>query len=259
MTHYAAYLIDLDGTIYRGQEQIPAAQRFIQRLQDQHQEFAFLTNNTTKTPEQVVANLAQNHQIKVQPEQIITPSLATAHYLQEQSLEPLGEKSCYIIGERGLKQALGDTGLKYNEFDPDYVVVGLDSDVTYHKFELATLAIKRGARFIGTNADTNLPNERGLVPGAGSLVSLVETTTQQRATYIGKPEREIADYALNLKGWDRARTAIIGDNYHTDIQCGFKAGLDTILVYTGVSTPAEVQQMPTQPTYEIASLDDWNL
>ncbi len=97
----------------------------------------------------------------------------------------------YIIGELGLKQALLDTGLRLNEVDPDYVVVGLDYDVTYHKFELATLAIKRGAKFIGTNADTNLPNERGLVPGAGSLIALVERSTQQRAFTLANRSRRL--------------------------------------------------------------------
>ncbi|UQS83874.1 TIGR01457 family HAD-type hydrolase [Bombilactobacillus thymidiniphilus] len=254
MKHYQSYLIDLDGTIYLGKDKIPAASSFITQLQTQKIPFAFLTNNSTKTPQQVVANLAMNHDIKVEPQQIITPSDATAEFIKQQNA-----KSCYVIGEQGLKTAIYNQGIEYNEINPDFVVVGLDTDVTYHKFEVATLAIKRGSKFIGTNADTNLPNERGLVPGAGSVISMVETATQQKAIYIGKPERFIADYALEKLHWQRSTTAIIGDNYHTDIECGLNASIDTILVYTGVSTKEQVAQFKQQPTYQIDSLHEWSL
>ena len=258
MQNYQGYLIDLDGTIYHGRQPIAAAQRFIKRLQANNIPFIFLTNNTTKTPQQVVDNLDQNHQIQVTADQIITPSLATANYLREQSSD-IRQKSCFVIGQLGLQSAIFKTGIQYNEINPDYVVVGLDFDVTYHKFEVATLYIKRGAQYIVTNSDTNLPNERGLVPGAGSLVSLVATATQQQPVYIGKPESIIANYALKITGWSKKQVAIIGDNYNTDIRCGLNAGIDTILVYTGVSTPEQVAQETSQPTYQINSLDEWDV
>lgn len=254
---YQGYLIDLDGTMYRGRQKIAAAARFITRLQQQQIPFAFLSNNTTKTPQQVADNLRDNHQIMVTPQQIITPAAASADYIQQHQLS--AANTCFMIGEWGLKSALFQAGIQYSEVNPDYVVVGLDTDLTYHKLEVATLAIKNGAQFIGTNADTNLPNERGLVPGAGSIVSFVETSTQQKAIYIGKPERTIADFALKQLGWQRQQVAIIGDNYHTDIECGFNSGLDTILVYTGVSTPAQVAQFARKPTYQITSLDEWRV
>lgn len=97
MQNYQGYLIDLDGTIYHGRQPIAAAQRFIKRLQANNIPFIFLTNNTTKTPQQVVDNLDQNHQIQVTADQIITPSLATANYLREQSSD-IRQKSCFVIG-----------------------------------------------------------------------------------------------------------------------------------------------------------------
>ncbi len=256
---YKGYMIDLDGTIYRGKERIPAAKDFFERLQAAQIPFLFLTNNTTKSPEDVVKNLAENHDIHVQPAQVYTPALATAAYLTDLNHGDVTGKSIYIIGELGLKQALLDTGLRLNEVDPDYVVVGLDYDVTYHKFELATLAIKRGAKFIGTNADTNLPNERGLVPGAGSLIALVERSTQQRAFYIGKPEPTIMEKALKKMGLPKEAVAMVGDNYNTDIKAGLNAGIDTILVYTGVSTRDYVSKQVHQPTHQIDALTDWEV
>ena len=155
MKKYAGYMIDLDGTIYRGKDKIPAAKRFIERLQEHDIPFLFVTNNSTQAPIKVVENLANNFDIHVKEENVYTSALATADYIADLNKD---KRSVYVIGEVGLTQAILDKGFRFEEPNHDYVVVGLDYDVTYHKFELATLAIKRGAKFIGTNDDTNLPN-----------------------------------------------------------------------------------------------------
>ena len=252
----AGYMIDLDGTIYRGKEKIPAAKRFIERLQEHDIPFLFVTNNSTQAPIKVVENLANNFDIHVKEENVYTSALATADYIADLNKD---KRSVYVIGEVGLKQAILDKGFHFEETNPDYVVVGLDYDVTYHKFELATLAIKRGAKFIGTNADTNLPNERGLVPGAGSVIALVECSTQQKATYIGKPETIIMEKALERLGLPKDEVVMVGDNYMTDIKAGINFGIDTMLVYTGVSTRELVRKQEIAPTIELGSLDEWKV
>ena len=256
MKKYAGYMIDLDGTIYRGKEKIPAAKRFIERLQEHDIPFLFVTNNSTQAPIKVVENLANNFDIHVKEENVYTSALATADYIADLNKD---KRSVYVIGEVGLKQAILDKGFHFEETNPDYVVVGLDYDVTYHKFELATLAIKRGAKFIGTNADTNLPNERGLVPGAGSVIALVECSTQQKATYIGKPETIIMEKALERLGLPKNEVVMVGDNYMTDIKAGINFGIDTMLVYTGVSTRELVRKQEIAPTIELGSLDEWKV
>ena len=256
MKKYAGYMIDLDGTIYRGKEKIPAAKRFIERLQEHDIPFLFVTNNSTQAPIKVVENRANNFDIHVKEENVYTSALATADYIADLNKD---KRSVYVIGEVGLKQAILDKGFRFEETNPDYVVVGLDYDVTYHKFELATLAIKRGAKFIGTNADTNLPNERGLVPGAGSMIALVECSTQQKATYIGKPETIIMEKALERLGLPKDEVVMVGDNYMTDIKAGINFGIDTMLVYTGVSTRELVRKQEIAPTIELRSLDEWKV
>lgn len=256
MKKYAGYMIDLDGTIYRGKEKIPAAKRFIERLQEHDIPFLFVTNNSTQAPIKVVENLANNFDIHVKEENVYTSALATADYIADLNKD---KRSVYVIGEVGLKQAILDKGFHFEETNPDYVVVGLDYDVTYHKFELATLAIKRGAKFIGTNADTNLPNERGLVPGAGSVIALVECSTQQKATYIGKPETIIMEKALERLELPKDEVVMVGDNYMTDIKAGINFGIDTMLVYTGVSTRELVRKQEIAPTIELGSLDEWKV
>jgi len=257
LSKYKGYLIDLDGTVYRGRERIPAAKRFIDRLQASKTDFLLVTNNTTKSPADVAKNLADNHDIHVSPDNVYTAALATADYVAD--LAGDGEKTMYVIGELGLKTAMLAKHFQFEETTPRYVIVGLDYDVTYHKFELATLAIKRGAKFIGTNADTNLPNERGLVPGAGSVIAMVERATQQRATYVGKPETIIMEKALKRIGLAKQDCVMVGDNYMTDISAAINFKMDSLLVYTGVSTPELVAQQKIQPTNAIKSLDEWDL
>lgn len=257
MKNYQAYMIDLDGTVYAGSQRYPAAKRFVERLQAAHMPFKFVTNNTTKLPAAVVANLAENHDIHVTTDNVYTAGLATADYLDQLAGE--GPRTVYVIGEIGLRQALTSKGFTVDEETPAYVVVGLDSDVTYEKFAKAILAIKRGATFIGTNSDSNIPKARGLMPGAGALVDLVRYATQTAPIFVGKPEPIILRNSLAQLGVAPADALMVGDNYHTDIQAGFNAGTDTLLVYTGVSTPEQVAQESRQPTYTVDSLDEWDL
>ena len=254
MKQYRGFLIDLDGTIYRGAEPIPAGKRFIKRLQDNRVPFLLLTNNSTRTPQMVVDHLEHNFGIHVTPDNVYTSAMATADYLAGQQAS--GSLTVYPIGERGLKEALFQRGFKYDDVHPDYVVVGLDRDVTYHKFAVATLAVRRGAQLIGTNADSNLPSEWGMIPSAGSLVTFMEYATQTKAQYIGKPEPQIMDVAVKRLGCPRESLAIIGDNYMTDIKAGINAQVDQILVYTGLSTPELVAAQPVAPTWEVQSLDE---
>ncbi|MEJ6400444.1 TIGR01457 family HAD-type hydrolase [Nicoliella lavandulae] len=257
MKRYQGYFIDLDGTIYAGKKRIPAAKRFIERLQQAQIPFLFVTNNTTKLPKDVVANLANNHDIHVSEDNVYTAGLATADFMDNQADN--NHRKAYVIGETGLIDALESRGFEITDDHPDYVVVGLDTDVTYEKFCVATLAIKNGARFIGTNPDTNIPNERGMLPGAGSLVELVRYATQVEPTLIGKPEPIILNNALKIIGLDKQQVVMVGDNYMTDISAGINVGMDTLLVYTGVSTKEQIATKSIKPTWQVDSLDDWQL
>lgn len=158
MKQYQGYFIDLDGTVYRGKERIPAAARFIKRLQEHQREILFVTNNSTRSPKEVAANLRTNHDINVTAANVYTSAMATADYLVQHAGQ---KRRVYVIGERGLKDALLNKGMQLTDQDPDYVVIGLDRNVTYEQFKIATLCIRAGAVFIGTNGDTNLPSEEG--------------------------------------------------------------------------------------------------
>lgn len=260
MKKYQAYLIDLDGTIYAGSKRYPKARAFVERLQAAHMPFKFVTNNTTKLPVDVVANLADNHDIHVTTDNVYTAGLATADFLAQRADERDQEpRTVYVVGEIGLAQALAAKGFTVDEAHPTYVVVGLDSDVTYEKFAKAILAIRSGSTFIGTNSDSNIPKARGLMPGAGALVDLVRYATQTAPIFVGKPEPILLQNSLAQMGVAPEHALMIGDNYQTDILAGIHAGVDTLLTYTGVSTPEQVAAAAVQPTYTVPDLAHWDL
>ena len=250
---YKGYLIDLDGTMYRGKEPIPAAAQFIKRLQERNIPYLFVTNNSSKTQKEVADNLIQNFGVQTSAEEVYTSSLATADYLTSLG----GGNKVYIIGETGLRNALKNAGFIEDEENPDYVVVGIDRQVTYHDFEVATLAIHKGARFIATNKDTNLPSDKGMVPGAGSLVALLIASTRVQPTFIGKPETIIMEEAIKTIGLTKEEVIMVGDNYETDILAGIHNDVDTLLVLTGFTSLKDLELVEEQPTYLLNSLDEW--
>lgn len=252
---YKGYLIDLDGTIYKGRERIPAGERFIQRLQEQEIPYLLVTNNTTRTPQMVQDMLAQQFNIQTPLETIYTATMATVDYMKDMNRG----QTAYVIGETGLKSAISEAGYIEDKENPAYVVVGLDSQVTYDMLATATLAIAKGALFIGTNPDLNIPTERGLMPGAGSLVALLEAATRVKPVFIGKPNAIIMNKALNILQVKRSEAIMVGDNYLTDIMAGIQNDIASLLVTTGFTKAEEVPNLPIQPDYVVASLDEWDI
>ncbi|HER0211144.1 TPA: TIGR01457 family HAD-type hydrolase [Streptococcus pyogenes] len=252
---YKGYLIDLDGTIYQGKNRIPAGERFIKRLQERGVPYLLVTNNTTRTPEMVQSMLANQFHIETSIETIYTATMATVDYMNDMNRG----KTAYVIGETGLKSAIAAAGYVEELENPAYVVVGLDSQVTYEMLAIATLAIQKGALFIGTNPDLNIPTERGLMPGAGALNALLEAATRVKPVFIGKPNAIIMNKSLEVLGIQRSEAVMVGDNYLTDIMAGIQNDIATILVTTGFTRPEEVPTLPIQPDHVLSSLDEWRL
>lgn len=251
---YAGYLIDLDGTMYNGNKKIEEAANFVERLRKEEKPFLFLTNNSTSSPHDVSEKLREVSDVKAHPEEIYTSTKATIAYLKKNNAEKV-----YVIGENGLREALMEADFELTATEADHVVVGLDREVDYEKFETATLLIKDGAEFIATNPDTNIPTEKGLVPGNGALVSFLETSTQTKATVIGKPQATIMEAALAELNLSKEEVLMVGDNYTTDIQAGIQNDVDTLLVLTGFTQAEDVDQLPVSPTHIVENLDFWEV
>jgi 4-nitrophenyl phosphatase len=250
---YKGFLLDLDGTVYRGGEAIPEAVSFVRELKKAGIPFLYLTNNSSASPEHVAARLRAMG-VQAEAEEVYTSAMATAAYLAQR--EPAGA-DVYVIGEEGLKRALELAGFRLVEENPRYVAVGIDRQFTYEKLKAAARAIRGGALFLATNQDAALPTEEGLLPGNGSLVAAVSVASGVSPIVIGKPEKIIVDLALQRLGTAAAETLIVGDNLFTDIEAGANSGLDSLLVLTGFSTAEDAARHPYKPTYIAADLLSW--
>ncbi|MDQ0206604.1 TIGR01457 family HAD-type hydrolase [Alkalicoccobacillus murimartini] len=251
---YKGYLIDLDGTMYRGGTAIPEAVAFVHELKKRNLPYLFVTNNSTKTPEAVASHL-RGFSVPADEKHVFTSGMATAAYLSEQK----PNARVYIIGETGLRAALSQAGHVEASQGVDYVVVGLDREVTYEKIKRASLLIQQGATFIATNGDNAIPSEEGLIPGNGSIVAAIATASKTQPIFAGKPESIIIEQAIDVLGTTIEDTLMIGDNYQTDILAGIHGGLDTLLVYSGVTSEEDLQSVKVRPTFTHRSLAEWNL
>lgn len=251
---YKGYLLDLDGTIYLGDKVIPAGKRFVERLQEKNIPHLFVTNNSTRLPQAVADKLA-HMDIHIDEKNVYTSSMATADYMDHLNKG----KKVYIIGEEGLQAPIIDHGYELNEDNPDYVVVGLDQQVDYRKLSIATLAIQKGAYFIGTNPDKNIPTHDGMLPSAGPIIAFLEVATGVKADIVGKPNKIMMDQAVEHLHLPKSEVAMVGDNYETDILAGINNDIPSILVLSGFTKKSDVPNLPKQPTHIVDSLDDWKL
>jgi len=247
-----ALIIDMDGVLYRGDRPMPGAKEFIRLLQQQSTPFVLLTNNSTRTARQCVAKL-QRMGIEVEENAILTSGQAAAIYLEK--VAPPGAK-VYLIGEEGLRLEVARRGFTIAEEDVAFVVVGMDRQLTYEKLKKATLAIRRGARFIGTNPDKTFPSPEGIIPGAGAILAALEASTGVKPLIVGKPQQAIFELALERMDAARDRTAVVGDRLDTDIIGGIEAGLTTILLLSGIARSQDVERSSVKPDLVFSDMQE---
>lgn len=235
-------ILDLDGTVYLGEEQVPGAGAFIEFVRDAGGRCLFVTNRANRSPEEVCCHL-QGYGIACAPSDVLTSAQATA--------AALAPGRVYVVGEPPLEHALAAAGFEIADDTVDYVVVGFDRGFTYAKLKTACALIRRGAAFVATNPDKGLHTAAGIDPGTGSILAAIVAGAEEQPTVIGKPERLIMDLAVTRLAADRDAVIAVGDNLETDILAGVRAGLRTALILTGVSHRRDVAQAPCQPTWVV--------
>ena len=256
MTHYAGYLIDLDGTVYFGKNRIPTAEQFIKELVARKLPFLFITNNATRSAKQVADALATQYDLPVTEEHVYTSAMAMVHYLHQHH----EGKRVMVVGETPLREQIQAAGFEIDQTETAEVVVqALDRHVTYEQLGEAVLAIRKGAAFLVTNTDSNIPTERGMMPSSGALTAFIQFATQVEPVVMGKPFAPILEGGLSKLGLAKEEVLMIGDNYDTDIKVGINAGMDTLLVLTGFTQEEEVAGLPIPPTHVRRNLSEWNL
>jgi NagD protein len=246
-----SWLMDMDGVLTREEETVPGADRFLVWLQERGAPFLVLTNNSIYTRRDLAARLRRSG-LDVPEEAIWTSALATASFLEDQ--RPGG--SAFAIGESGLTTALHEAGYTLTERDPDYVVLGETRTYSFERITRAIRLIVGGARFIATNPDTTGPSPDGPLPATGSVAALISRATGVAPYFVGKPNPLMIRSALNAINAHSETTAMIGDRMDTDIVAGIEAGLETILVLTGVTGPGEAEHHPYRPARIVQSVAD---
>ncbi len=246
-----AFICDMDGVIYHGTKILPGAQEFVSWLKSQQKEYLFLTNSSEKTTAELSTKLATMG-LDVHEDHFYTCALSTADFLHQQS----PQASVFVIGGRGIIQALENINFKITDTNPDFVVVGDTRDYNFALIEKATNFVANGARLIGTNPDLSVPTEKGIAPHTGSIIAPIEMATGKKAYFLGKPNPLMMRNAVKRLSSPVAESAIIGDRMDTDIIAGLESGLLTVLVLSGVCQRKDVPQYPFRPDYIISGVGE---
>jgi 4-nitrophenyl phosphatase len=244
-----ALILDMDGVIWRGDQPLGDLPAIFAEIKRRGYQIVLATNNATLSDDQYLVKL-RKFGVELEEWQIISSPDVAANYLKKRY--PDGGP-VFAVGEAGMINTLAKYGFYQDNQDVLAVVAGLDRQVTYDKLARATLLIRSGAMFVGTNADRTLPMPEGLLPGAGSILAALQTATDVQPVVVGKPEPEIYLYALERLKTSPAETLIVGDRLDTDIIGAQKIGCHTALLLSGVAKETDARSW--RPVPEIIAPD----
>jgi 4-nitrophenyl phosphatase len=238
-------ILDMDGVLWRGDQTIGNLPAIFSTITGQDWPVILATNNSTRTVDQYLAKL-KGLGILLEPWQVITSGTATADFLKRNY--PCGG-NVFVVGEPGLVSTLKERGFNNSPLEAIAVVGGLDRTLDYKKLKVASLLIRSGVPFIGTNGDKTIPTSEGLEPGAGSILAALEAATDVSPTVIGKPNPEMFSQAMERLGTLPEVTLVIGDRLETDIAGGQKAGCLTGVVLSGVASTRATEDWEPSPDF----------
>ncbi len=256
LAHVRCFLMDMDGTVNLGNRLLPGARAFFDLLPQQSRDFLFLTNNSSRHGRHYAAKLL-GLGLPVPEHKVFTSGEATARMLR--TTRP--QSSVFLMGTPELRQEFSARGVRLDDENPDLVVLGFDTTLTYPRLWRMCDLVRAGLPYIATHADLNCPTETGYMPDVGAMIALVKTSTGREPDLIvGKPNRMIVDAAAERLGLPLGALAMIGDRLYTDIALGQSSGILTVLVLSGEATRDDLARSPYQPDYvfeDLAGVTDW--
>lgn len=244
------FLFDLDGTLYLGNQLFGFTKELLAVLRSQNKRVLFMTNNSSKSVADYVRKL-NTLGVAASEEDFITSSQVTAQYLKQH----YGDRKIYVAGTESFFNELGATGLDVTterSGDVGCVVSGFDTELTFRKLQDVCRLLLRDIPYIATNPDLVCPTEFGYVPDCGSVSQMLFNATGKKPLFIGKPAGFMPEYAIEKWHAGKSETLIIGDRLYTDIACGIRAGIPSLLVLSGETTREMLQKSEYHPDYVLA-------
>ncbi len=250
---FTGFMIDMDGTVYKGGDLIPGATDFISLLKSKGIPFVFLTNNSSHCRTFYLEKLRRMG-FDVTIDNVLTSNTATIRFI----LSERKGKKVYVVGSDDVKAEIIDAGVDVVEDNPDVVYLTFDRTITYEKINKAYKFLIRGAELIATHPDDVCPTETDYDIDIGPFIRMFEQMCQTTAIVIGKPNRRMLEMASLEMGVDPAGTVMVGDRLYTDIRMGQMAGISTILVLSGETSKEDLKGSDIIPTYILDSVADIN-
>jgi HAD superfamily hydrolase (TIGR01450 family) len=252
---YDAFLVDLDGVIWRGEEPIAGAAEAISALRATDKRIVFVTNNASRSPRDYAAKLMRMR-IPTEPADIVSSAHAVIEQLRAIGLKP-GDR-VHVCGTAALAQFVA--GARFTATDETHdvkaLVVAWNPKMVMDDIRRAADVARSGVPFIGANRDATYPTEDGLLPGSGAIIAAIEVASGHKATIVGKPEPKLFRVALERAQTDPSRTLVVGDRADSDAAGARAAGLAVALVLTGVTTEADLPSLPVRPDHILSSIAD---
>lgn len=241
--------LDLDGTIYLGDILIPGADAFLSYLRENRIAHYFLSNNSSKSKLDYVKKL-RRMEIPASEDQMILSTDGAIAFLRENRI-----RQVYAVGTASMKQMFYAAGIEAESSEPEYIILGYDTELTYEKLRQAALFMLRGVELIATHCDLVCPTPEGPVPDAGSMLALFEKATKKKSFKIfGKPNPEMILHVLQRHNVSPQEIILIGDRIYTDMAMASRVGCDFILVLSGETTAEEAEALENPPALIINSV-----
>ena len=241
--------LDLDGTMYLGEGVIEGALDFLERLDQKGIRRFFLSNNSSKSVGQYLEKLRVLG-IKAQEGEVL---LSTHDLLSWLSTE--GVNKAYLVGTEGMRGMLEAAGISTDSTDPEYVILGYDTEVTYEKLATASVHLHRGVPMVASHPDLVCPSPDGGLPDTGAYMALFETTTGVKPVHVcGKPNRGMIMHKIEELGGAPSSCAMVGDRLYTDMEMAERAGVHGILVLSGEATRSDLDESGVSPSLVVDSV-----
>jgi NagD protein len=254
---FRGFILDLDGTIYRGDQLISGAESVVRLLRENKRKVVFLSNKPIQTRDEYASKLTRLG-IPTRPEEVINSGFVMANYLKK--IAP--QARLFVVGETPFIEELKRAGFQITD-EPkkvEYVVVAFDRTFDYHKLNIAFQAIKLGAHFVATNPDRTCPVQGGEIPDCAGMIAAIEAVTEKKVEIIvGKPSPIMIQTVLDVLGLRPEDCILIGDRLETDIKMGKEAGIATGIVLTGVTDQEmlkTIKHTPGQPDFVFQTIAD---